>query len=365
MRLTIAALIACFSLFAQSQDWLNMGVQAFKAGRYAEAETDFQNAVASQPNSVTPLIYLGSCRMQQWVPGASTPANTTTLQNARQAFQQALQLEPNNLIALNSLASMAYNFAASKDPFEKPQFLDEAKAWYEKVIAVDPRDKSAYYSLGVIAWSKYYPALGTARRQLGMKPQDPGPLTDPSLRQTLRTQYLPVINEGIEDLEKAMAIDPNYDDAMAYTNLLLRERGDLWDTKEECARDVASADTWVAKAIKTKAAKAQAAPPPPPPGSVERTIRVGAPVQTANLVRKVDPVYPPLAVQARVQGTVTFQATIDKTGNVTNLQLVSGHPLLIPSATEAVKKWQYRPTLLNGEPVAVITQLDVNFTLTQ
>ena len=94
-------------------------------------------------------------------------------------------------------------------------------------------------------------------------------------------------------------------------------------------------------------------------------IRVGGNVQAANLVRKVTPVYPPLAKQARIQGTVRFTAVIGKDGTIQNLQLVSGHPLLVAAAREAVRQWVYKPTLLNGEPVEVVTQIDVNFTLSQ
>ena len=111
-----------------------------------------------------------------------------------------------------------------------------------------------------------------------------------------------------------------------------------------------------------------AAPPPPPPPPKPQTpsrIRVGGNVQAANLIKKVVPVYPPLAKQARIQGTVRFTAIIGKDGTIQNLQLVSGHPLLVPAATEAVKQWLYKPTLLNGDPVEVITQIEVNFTLSQ
>ena len=113
-----------------------------------------------------------------------------------------------------------------------------------------------------------------------------------------------------------------------------------------------------------------AAPPPPPPKAVEKPvtpqrIRVGGNVQAANLVRKITPVYPPLAKQARIQGTVRYTAVIGKDGTIQNLQLVSGHPLLVAAAGEAVKQWVYKPTLLNGEPVEVVTQIDVNFTLSQ
>jgi TonB family protein len=102
---------------------------------------------------------------------------------------------------------------------------------------------------------------------------------------------------------------------------------------------------------------AQDTPTPP------QRIRVGGNVQASNLVKKVTPVYPPLAKQARMQGTVRFTVIINKEGSVENVQLVSGHPLLVPSALEAVKQWKYRPTLLNGNPVEVITQIDINFTL--
>ena len=115
-----------------------------------------------------------------------------------------------------------------------------------------------------------------------------------------------------------------------------------------------------------------AAPPPPPPPKVVdnkpkeiQRIRVGGNVQQAKLIRKPMPVYPPLAKQARIQGTVRFTAIIGTDGTIRNLQLLTGHPLLVPSAQEAVKHWVYQPTLLNGEPVEVITQIDVNFTLSQ
>ncbi len=113
-----------------------------------------------------------------------------------------------------------------------------------------------------------------------------------------------------------------------------------------------------------------AAPPPPPPPKVKpkpkpppKRIRVGGNVQSARLVRQPKPQYPPLARQARIQGTVRFNAIIGKDGGIANLTLVSGHPLLVPAATAAVKQWQYKPTLLNGEPVEVVTVIDVNFTL--
>jgi TonB family protein len=107
-----------------------------------------------------------------------------------------------------------------------------------------------------------------------------------------------------------------------------------------------------------------AAPIPPPADGVQR-LRVGGNVESANLIRKVTPLYPPLAKQARIQGVVRFTALISAEGNVISLQLVEGHPLLVESAQDAVRQWQYKPTLLNGNTVEVITQIDVNYTLSQ
>jgi len=110
-------------------------------------------------------------------------------------------------------------------------------------------------------------------------------------------------------------------------------------------------------------------PPPPPPAAPKpvtpQRIRVGGNVQAAKAIRSPRPVYPPLAKQARISGHVILNAIIGKDGTIQNLTVASGHPLLVPAAMEAVKQWVYQPTLLNGEPVEVVTQIDVNFTLSQ
>jgi len=96
---------------------------------------------------------------------------------------------------------------------------------------------------------------------------------------------------------------------------------------------------------------------------IPQRVRVSTGVATGLLIRKVTPNYPQLAKQARIQGTVVLQAEISKDGTIQNLQLISGHPMLAPAAIEAVKQWRYKPYLLNGEPVAVETQVVVNFSL--
>jgi protein TonB len=112
-------------------------------------------------------------------------------------------------------------------------------------------------------------------------------------------------------------------------------------------------------------------PPPPPPKVVEKKevaptrIRVGGNVQNAKMVKRVSPVYPPLAKQARIQGTVILSAVISKDGTIQDLKVVSGHALLIQAALDAVKQWVYQPTQLNNEPVEVSTEIEVHFTLSQ
>ena len=111
---------------------------------------------------------------------------------------------------------------------------------------------------------------------------------------------------------------------------------------------------------------AEAAPPPPVVKETKLAVQripVGGKVQAAMLVNQPKPAYPPLARSARIQGTVRFNAVIGIDGRIQNLTFVSGHPLLTTAAQEAVKQWVYKPTLLNGEPVEVVTQIDVNFTL--
>ena len=100
-----------------------------------------------------------------------------------------------------------------------------------------------------------------------------------------------------------------------------------------------------------------------PKVATPQRVRVSAGVTSGLLVRKVNPVYPPLARQARISGTVVLRAVISKDGSIENLSLVSGHPMLAPAAIDAVKQWKYKPYLLNGEPVEVDTEVQVNFTL--
>jgi TonB family protein len=228
--------------------------------------------------------------------------------------------------------------------------------------------------MGFIAWSRWYPAYGKARAGLGMRPADPGPIKDAAVRADLKARYGPVIERGLRALHKALEINPQYDDAMTYMNLLIRGRADLRGTAEEYKRDIAIADEWVNKALAAKKAKAEqrgvnprtAVPPPPPPrapGERPRRITVGGNVTPSTQIRWVPPVYPEEAKQAGIRGTVHLSYMIDTQGHVTGIKVISGHPLLVRAAVEAVKQWEYAPTLLNGKPTEVQVVADIPFNL--
>ena len=368
MRTAVVLLLAAAGLSAQDpREVLNRGVTDFKNGRYAEAVAEFQKAVDLDPSFTTARLYLGTALMQQYVPGMVSLENEALFARADEAFSAVLVAEPSNKVALASVASLYLN----------AKRWDEAATWYKRLLDADPNDAQAYYTLAFITWSQWYPEYGKARASLGMKQADPGPIPDAAVRTALRAKWWTQLDDAVFNLNQAMARRSQYSDAMAYMNLIVRERADLRDTKAEYQKDISEADSWVQQALNAKKAEAAAnhsglipppPPPPPPPlvtkGSAVR-IRVDGNVQAQNLVSQPAPVYPPLAKQAGIAGTVRFAAIIDKDGRVQNLQVISGHPLLIPAAIDAVKQWVYRPTLLNGQPVEVSTEIQVNFTLSQ
>jgi len=241
----------------KSRDALNHGVQAFKGAKYSEAVDDFKTAVQLSPDEATPRLYLATAYMSQYIPGAESPENLQFAKEAKEEFEKVLEKNPNDSTALASLASLSYNEAQGMPSLDqKLKKLDDAKQWYLKLIAADPQNKEGYYSLAVIDFQKWYVAWNKARADLGMKSEEPGPLKDKNVKAELQMQYGATVDDGIKNLQKALDIDPNYDDAMAYMNLLIRQKADLDDTPEQYKADIDTADKWVQKALDTKKAKA-------------------------------------------------------------------------------------------------------------
>jgi tetratricopeptide (TPR) repeat protein len=244
----------------KSRDDINKGIGAFKSAKYGDAAEFFKQAAALDPSNPNARLYLATSYMSQWIPGAMSPENLAFASMAQDEFMKVLEKDPANTTALASLASIAYNQAAALSPEDKVKKLDEAGTWYKKLIEADPKNKEAYYSLGVIAWAKWYPALMTARAELRMKPEDPGPIKDKKVKEELRAKYSAMVDDGIANLQKALDIDKEYDDAMAYMNLLIRERADLLDSPDDYKKQIEIADAWVQKNLDTKKLKASRTP---------------------------------------------------------------------------------------------------------
>jgi tetratricopeptide (TPR) repeat protein len=241
----------------KSRDQLNRGVQAYRSAKYADAVEFFKNAVNLDPTNLNGRLYLATAYMTQYIPGAESPENLQLAKQAKEEFMRVLERDPNDKTALASLASLSYQQAQGMPDLEqKLKKLDEAKEWYLKLIAADPQNKEGFYSLAVIDWVKWYAAWMKSRADLGMKPEEPGPIKDKKIKADLKDQYSAVIEDGIKNLQKALDIDPNYDDAMAYMNLLIRERADLDESPDQYKKDIETADGWVQKALDTKKMKA-------------------------------------------------------------------------------------------------------------
>jgi tetratricopeptide (TPR) repeat protein len=239
----------------KARDNLNKGVNAFKAGQYTQAADAFKTAIDLDPDLPSARLYLATAYMTQYVPGSEAPDNKRNADSALKQFQTALDSnldERQRLLAMQSLANLYYQM---KD-------FPKAEEWNKKVIAADPKNKEAYYTLGVIAWTKFVPSWREARALQGLRPEDPGPLKepknkkDPDTKAEMKAKFWQPLTDGIEDEKKALQIDPDYENAMAYMNLLLRYRADLQDTKEQYAADAKEADEWVQKALETTKKKA-------------------------------------------------------------------------------------------------------------
>jgi tetratricopeptide (TPR) repeat protein len=256
--LTLFALVAlilavvggtgCNKLKARAH--LNDGVQMYKNAKYPEAVEHFKQAVQLDPNFTTARLYLANAYYVQYIPGAESEDNVRLAEAAKEQYLKVLELDPNNTVALASMAKLYFD----------QKKMDEAQKWYQKLLSVNPKDKEALYTLGVIAWTESYPARMEVRAKLGMKPEDPGPIKDKKAREALREKNLPIIEAGMKYLQQALEIDPEYDDAMAYMNLLYRERADLAESPEGYKKDIEVADNWVQKTLETKKIKAARAP---------------------------------------------------------------------------------------------------------
>jgi len=243
----VLALLGASCNKLKSRDQLNQGVQAFRNAQYPEAVEHFKTAVEMDPNYSTARLYLATAYMQQYIPNADSPENNQFWDASYAQFKIVVDQDPKNSVANASIASLYLNKAD----------WPNARRWFAKLIALEPANKDAYYSLGFIAWSEWYPAYNAERLALKMKEDDPGPFKDEKAKAELLAKFGPSIEEGLKNLDKCLEIDPEYEDAMSYENLLIRERAYLADNKDDYASQIKTANAWTDKALATIKVKAE------------------------------------------------------------------------------------------------------------
>jgi tetratricopeptide (TPR) repeat protein len=220
---------------------LDLGVQAYKNARYEEAIQHFRRAVDLDPTLLNARLYLATAYAQQYIPGVDTPDNNKFAEQAIGQYKAVLELDPKNI---NSVKGIAYLDLQMKQ-------FDKAKEFYRKATELDPNDPEPYYSVAVIDWTQTYQPRMELRAKLDLKQLQP--LIRSAECWQLRDANRELIDDGIVMLKKAIELRRDYDDAMAYMNLMYRERADIQcgDAKAYAA-DLKTADDWVDLTIATK-----------------------------------------------------------------------------------------------------------------
>jgi tetratricopeptide (TPR) repeat protein len=250
-RLTaLAALLAVLGTttgcnFLKSRDQLTKGLAAFKSAQYEQATNFFQKAVQLDPNDETAKMYLATTYASQVVPNLTTPENLAMAQKAIDGFQQVLAKNPHDVIALKQIASINRNI----------QKFDEAKAYEQKVIVEAPNDPEAYYIVAFVDWTLAYKnglAILAKEGKSTLNGLNGDPDKSKAACQAFQEQNTALVKEGMDNLNKAIELNPTYDAAMEYLQLDYRLQAEQECGKDADAarkRDLAMADEWANKAM--------------------------------------------------------------------------------------------------------------------
>ncbi len=249
---TILAIAGSTLVFAQdtsAADEIRAGILAYKFSNYQRAAEHFQAALKLDPASTHARVLLATSYAQQYNPGDESAANTEIATQAISEFKAALKGDPTGEErhrAVVSIASLSLNLKR----------WDDAREYYMKAIELDPDDAHNYFAMGTIDWTLAYPPRIKMREDMHLS--DSAMISDPAACASLRTQSQHYVEDGIQSLEKALQLKPDDDDAMAYMNLLYRERAEYeCDQPDARKADLKAADEWVDKAIAAKKAKAE------------------------------------------------------------------------------------------------------------
>ena len=241
----------------KARDLLNKGVGAFKNGQYDAAVEDFKQAKDLDPSLLNARLYLATAYASQYIPGAPSEQNKNIGKQAIAEFKEILQTNPDNLSAIDGIGSILFQMAGT--PFD-PKLFEESKSYHQKHIQQKPEDPEPYYWIGVIDWTLAFRANAEMRKDYNeknirkqVKDTDPLPA---AIRGEYLAKYGSLIDEGVSDLQKAISIRPDYDDAMAYLNLLYRRKADTVESADERAALQKQADELVDKVKEVKQKRA-------------------------------------------------------------------------------------------------------------
>src|SRR3984885_1733821 len=254
VTLALFSSVGCNKLRARDQ--LNKGVKAYKNSHYEQAIDHFQQSVQLDAGLINARMYLATAYVSQYIPGVDSPDNLSIAQQAIDEYQKVIDANPSRDQKVNSAKGIAYLYLNEKK-------WDEAKKYYRMASDLDPNDPEPYYSVGVIDWTACYQPRMEERAKLGMKPEENLSAKNKDQKKVceeLKAKNTPYIQEGIDSLNKAIQLRPDYDDSMAYLNLMYREKGDVeCDDLAARAEDLKTADHWVDETLRAKTAKAKKA----------------------------------------------------------------------------------------------------------
>jgi tetratricopeptide (TPR) repeat protein len=237
----------------KARDLLNKGVTAFKNGQSDAAIEDFKEAKEADPELLNARLYLATAYASLYIPGAPSQENMARGNQAIAEFKEVLEKDPNNISAVDGIGSILFQMGGQ--PFD-PKKFEESKTYHQKHIQLKPEDPEPYYWIGVIDWTLAFRANGEMRmdynkNNIKKQVRDDDPLP-PAVRSQYASKYGPVVDEGVASLQKAISIKPDYDDAMAYLNLLYRRKADMVESKEEREALKKQADDLVEKVKEIK-----------------------------------------------------------------------------------------------------------------
>jgi hypothetical protein len=240
----VLAMSGCDQLAARDQ--LNKGVEAYKSAHYEEAISHFQRATQLDPSLPMAKSYLATALAQNVVPGLDTPDNLKMAQQAIDLFKEVLTKDPSDVNSIKQIAGIYFQIKK----------LNDAKEWQKKVLAVDPKDPEAAYTIGVIDWTEAHENALSTLQGAGVNDDGEGNAKAPKkAMDTLKTQNAPLVEEGLQYLNQAVANRANYDDAMAYLNLIYRRKADVdFGNAAAVKADLAAAEEWRTKAMGTRKA---------------------------------------------------------------------------------------------------------------